>query len=69
MWYNLVAQVVHVRLNTMEDKFRRGLHQSGMFTVSSMYEALFSDNRVRYDMTVWNLKLPLKIKIFMWYFK
>jgi hypothetical protein len=69
LWYNLVAQVAHVRLNTMEDKFRWGLHQNGLSSVSSLYGALISDNRVRYDMFVWKLKLPLKTKIFTWYLK
>jgi hypothetical protein len=34
-----------------------------------MYLALISDNRVRLDLTVWKLKLSLKIKIFLWYLK
>jgi hypothetical protein len=31
-----------------------------------MYLALISDNRVRLNSTIWKLKLPLKIKIFLW---
>jgi hypothetical protein len=68
-WYNLVAQVAHNRLNTMENKFRWGLHQSYLFSASSLYGVLISNNRVRYGMSVWKLKLPLKIKIFMCYLK
>jgi hypothetical protein len=34
-----------------------------------MYLALISDNRVRLDLTIWKLRIPLKIKIFMWYLK
>jgi hypothetical protein len=30
-----------------------------------MYLALVKDNRVRPHMTIWKLKVPLKIKIFM----
>jgi hypothetical protein len=37
--------------------------------VKSMYQALISDNRVRLDLTIWKLGLPLKIKIFLWYLK
>jgi hypothetical protein len=34
-----------------------------------MYLALFFDNRVMLDLTIWKLKLPLKIKCFLWYLK
>jgi hypothetical protein len=44
-----------------------GLHQNGNFSVKSMYLALISDNRVRLNSTIWKLKVPLKIKIFLWY--
>jgi hypothetical protein len=53
----------------MEDTFIWGLQQNGSFSVKSMYLALITDNRVRSDMTIWKLKVPLKIKIFMWYLK
>jgi hypothetical protein len=68
-WHNLVARVENTRISNMEDKFIWGLHHNGGFSVKSMYLALISDNRVRLDMTIWKLKLPLKIKIFMWYLK
>jgi hypothetical protein len=61
--------VAHITLNDREDKFRWGLHQNGVYSINSMYRALISDNRVRYDMTLWKLKIPLHIKIFMWYVK
>jgi hypothetical protein len=69
MWYNLVAQVTNTRLTNMEDKFIWGLHQNEIFSVKSMYLALISDNRVRLDLTIWKLGIPLKIKIFLWYLK
>jgi hypothetical protein len=53
----------------MEDKFIWGLHQNGIFLVKSMYLALILDNRVRLDLTIWKLRLSLKIKIFLWYLK
>jgi hypothetical protein len=42
------------------------LHQNKIFSVKSMYLALISDNTLRLDLTIWKLKLPLKIKIFLW---
>jgi hypothetical protein len=65
-WYNLVARVAHIRLINTEGKFLWDLHQTGIFSVKSMYNALICDNRVRYDISLWKLKIPLKIKIFMW---
>jgi hypothetical protein len=67
--HNLVAWVANTRISNTEDKFIWGLHQNGIFLVKSMYLALISDNRVRLDMTIWKLKLPLKIKIFLLYVK
>jgi hypothetical protein len=68
-WYNLVAQVVNTRLTNRGYKFIWGLRQNGIFLVKSMYLALISDNRVRLDLTIWKIRLPLKIKIFLWYLK
>jgi hypothetical protein len=64
-----VARVANTRLTNMEDKFIWGLHRNGIFLVKSMYLALISDNRVRPDLTIWKLMVPLKIKIFLWYLK
>jgi hypothetical protein len=44
-----------------------GLHQNGIFSIKSMYLALISDSRVRLNLMIWKLKLPWKIKIFLWY--
>jgi hypothetical protein len=34
-----------------------------------MYSALIMDTRVRYNMVLWKLKVPLHMKFFMWYLK
>jgi hypothetical protein len=44
-----------------------GLHQNGLFLVKSMYRALLIAKVVPYNTLIWKLKLPLKIKVFMWY--
>jgi hypothetical protein len=69
LWHRLVARVTHTRLNEVKDKFIWGLHQNGMFSVNSMYKALIIDTRVRSHMGLWRMKIPLRIKIFMWYLK
>ena len=45
-----------------------GLNASGIFTVKSMYAALIN-NRVRVSQDIRQTKLPMKIKIFLWYLK
>ena len=69
MWHDLIAQISHVRLNNDADVFHWNLNQAGVFTISSMYNALISNGNVQFDKHLWKLKMPLKIKIFMWYLK
>jgi len=69
LWHDLVACISHVQLNNDADAFRWNLTQAGTFTVSSMYNALISNGNVQFDKHLWKLKMPLKIKIFMWYLK
>ena len=38
-----------------------------VFSVRSMYRAITTTNIIQHNHTIWKLKLPLKIKIFMWY--
>jgi hypothetical protein len=61
-----VDRVAHIRLARVKDKFIWGLLQNG---VKSMYNALITDTRVRYNMVLWKMKVPLRIKIFLWYLK
>jgi hypothetical protein len=68
-WHDLVAMVVHTRLNGAADVFVWWLHQDGQFSVKSMYNALIADTRVMFSKMLWSLKIPVRIKIFMWYFK
>jgi len=41
--------------------------QNGLFTVKSMYRALLGAQAMPFNTFIWKLKLPLKIKVFMWY--
>ena len=67
-WRNLVATIAQVNLNEGIDVFIWSLHKNGMFTVKSMYKHLVSSG-VRVTQEIWHMRLPLKIKIFMWYLK
>jgi hypothetical protein len=65
--YNLVARILHVKLSTDRDTFQWRLTKSGQFSVQSMYRSLINNGKVFHHKEIWKLKLPLKIKIFMWY--
>ena len=66
-WQNLVAQIAHVQLVDGSDTFRWNLTKSGSFTVRSLYlHFLDRQPSFRHKM-IWKLKIPLKIKIFLWY--
>ena len=66
-WHNVVAMVADAHLTTQRDHFVWGLHQNELFSVNSMYRALLGVQALPYNILVWKLKLPLKIKVFMWY--
>jgi hypothetical protein len=61
-WNRLVLSIAHTHLSTRRDEFKWNLSTSRLFTVRSMYNAL-----VFYFKSLWKMKIPLKIKIFMWY--
>jgi hypothetical protein len=66
-WYRLVAGVVHIRLSEVQDRFVWDLIQNDNFAISSMYKALIMDTHVLHNTLLWKLKIPLRIKIFLWY--
>ena len=57
---------MHVNLTEEDDIFRWNPRQSGQFLVRSMYLALINNGYIDRNKFIWKLKLPLKIKIFMW---
>ena len=56
-----------MNLQEERDVFVWSLHSSGSFSVSSMYAALINNGVVPQD--IWQIKVPSKIKIFLWYLK
>ena len=67
-WHSLVASIVHVTLNNMLNRFVWGLHKNGFFSVNSMYKFLAS-NGLKVTPEIWQMKIPLKNKNFMWFLK
>ena len=63
----MMAQLSMVRLGDEHDKFKWGAHKTGVFSVRSMYASLMNTPNINHNVWLWKLKLPLKIKIFLWY--
>jgi hypothetical protein len=57
-----------VNLYEERDVFVWALHSSGSFSVKSMYAVLIN-NGMRVSQDIWQIKVPTKIKIFLWYLK
>ena len=66
-WQNLVAQIAHVQLVSGSDTFRWNLTKSGSFTVRSLYLHCLDRQPPFRHKLIWKLKIPLKIKIFLWF--
>ena len=58
---------MHIQLIDENDTCRWNLHQNGLFSAHSMYLALINNGHIERNKYLWSLKMPLKIKIFMWY--
>jgi len=66
-WNNLVAKISAYQLSDGRDIFTWDLHRHGNFTVRSMYQYLMNQETPFVNKFLWNLKIPLKIKNFLWY--
>ena len=66
-WQNLVAQIVNVELVDGSDTFRWNLTKFGLYTVRSYYLHLINNQPPFQHKMIWKLKIPLKIKIFLWF--
>lgn len=66
-WNELVMSIMHIQLNDNKDTFKWNLKANRIFAVHSMYLAVINNGVVERNTMIWKLKMPLKIKIFMWY--
>jgi len=62
----LVHRVANIQLGDNKDIGIWQLHKSGQFSVRSMYSALLDVRVLPINKSVWKLKIPLKVKIFIW---
>jgi hypothetical protein len=66
-WLHLVQRLMPIHLNSNNDVFKWNLVESGRFSVKSMYLDMLNDNTVFLRKYLWKMKVPLKIRIFMWF--
>jgi hypothetical protein len=66
-WLHLVQRLMDIQLNSNSDVFKWNLVKSGRFSVRSMYLDMLNGNTVFLKKYIWKMKVPLKIKIFMWF--
>lgn len=66
-WHELVGRVLLVQLDKPKDNFAWSISKT--FTVHSMYKDLMKGAGLPAKCIAWKAKLPLKIKVFLWYLK
>jgi hypothetical protein len=66
-WFNLVGSVLEVNLSNLRDTFR--WTASKKFSVTDLYDNLVLRSGTPVECGAWKAKIPLKIKIFLWYLK
>jgi hypothetical protein len=66
-WVHLCQRLMSIQLNNDQDKFMWKLTETGTFTVKSMYLDLMNGHTRFLHRYLWKLKIPLKIKVFMWF--
>ena len=67
-WQSLVAKLANINLVEGNDSFVWSLQKSGLFTVNSMYRHMIN-NGTKVTLEIWRTKIPLKIKVFIYYLK
>ena len=67
LWSHLCLRLMHFTLSDDTDCLQWKLTQNGIFTVKSMYEDLMNGHTRYLQKYLWKIKMPLKIKVFMWF--
>ena len=66
-WVLLCQRLMLVQLSAEDDSFVWKLTDSGVFTVKSIYLNMMNGHTRFLRNYLWKVKIPLKIKIFMWF--
>ena len=67
MWLEVVTLLVNVNLIDGEDFWEWKPGSNSVFSVKAMYNDLMVAEYVHVVSPIWKLKVPLKIKVFLWY--
>jgi hypothetical protein len=59
-------KLINIRLADRPDIFKWSLNFNGQFSVNSIYQAFIDTNVVLNNSYLWKIKIPLKIKVFIW---
>ncbi|EEE54019.1 hypothetical protein OsJ_00679 [Oryza sativa Japonica Group] len=66
-WNDLISRLANITLSNEKDCFIWSLYKNGHFSVKSMYNAIINSNVIIHKRILWKVKVPLKIKVFMWF--
>ena len=66
-WMHLVRRLIEVQLSDQPDSIQWKLTTNGRFTVKSFYMDLINSGPLSRSLHIWKVKIPLRIKIFMWF--
>jgi hypothetical protein len=66
-WLKSMGKINNVSLDNGRDMFRWDLNTMGTFSVRSIYLHLLNQHAPFRHTFIWKLKVPLEIKIFLWY--
>jgi hypothetical protein len=65
-WHALVLRLMDIHLTESPDTFKWSLNHNGQFSVNSIYQAFLGAKVVPNNSHLWKIKVPLKIKVFLW---
>jgi len=66
-WNELLTRLEDIQLSGEPEVFRWNLHQNGKFSVKSIYDAMVHCDVPVDNRKLWKLKIPLRVKIFLWF--
>jgi hypothetical protein len=66
-WLDLVERLMDIHLTDEKDTFIWKLMEFGQVSVRSLYAELLNGNTKFLRKYLWKIKVPLKIRIFMWF--
>uniref|UniRef100_A0A452Z2C2 Reverse transcriptase zinc-binding domain-containing protein n=1 Tax=Aegilops tauschii subsp. strangulata TaxID=200361 RepID=A0A452Z2C2_AEGTS len=66
-WLHLVRRLMDVQLSQQPDQLCWKLTKKGEFSVKSMYLDVVNSSSIPSSKHVWKVKVPLKIKVLMWF--